>query len=126
MTDPIDNTAEDYIRSLNWSAEAKDYEKTLVAGNIRGFYAWLRANDVTLQGARRGQSVALNFAQVQQVVDCFGGETDPETEVTIGWFAKSTCQETGTVMEAGYYLHFTEYPEEGRFYLDADAQGPGQ
>lgn len=126
MTDPIDNTADDYIRSLAWSAAAKDYEKTLVAGNIRGFYAWLKSRDVTPQGARRGQCITLNFAQVQQAMDCFGGETDPDTEVTIGWFEEATCQETDTKMEAGYYLYFTEYPEEGRFHLDPDAQGPGQ
>jgi hypothetical protein len=29
---------EDYIRGLQWSAEATDHEKALVAGNIRGFY----------------------------------------------------------------------------------------
>lgn len=30
---------EQFIRDLPWSAQATDYEKTLVAGNLRGFFA---------------------------------------------------------------------------------------
>ena len=32
---------EQYIRDLKWSADTSDNERTLVAGNIRGFYGWL-------------------------------------------------------------------------------------
>lgn len=33
---------EDYIRSLDWSHGATEMEKTLVAGNLRGFWVWLK------------------------------------------------------------------------------------
>lgn len=33
---------EDYIRGLQWSPAATDHEKSLVAGNIRGFYEHAR------------------------------------------------------------------------------------
>ena len=33
---------EEYIRSLPWSDDTPDIHKTLVAGNIRAFYSWLR------------------------------------------------------------------------------------
>lgn len=39
---PSPKRVEDYIRSLQWSADAAEAEKTLVAGNIRGFAAHLR------------------------------------------------------------------------------------
>lgn len=35
---------EKYIRSLKWSKEAIDYEKTLVAGNIRAYANYLYNN----------------------------------------------------------------------------------
>lgn len=39
----LSNSAvEKYIQSLTWSPEATDHEKTLVAGNIRGFAAKIR------------------------------------------------------------------------------------
>lgn len=64
-------------------------------------------------------SITLNYSQVVQALECFGGEVDPETEVCIQWFdAAPNCPETGEKMPAGYYLFFTEYPEEGRIYLD--------
>lgn len=43
---------ENYIQKLKWSDDTPDIHKTLVAGNIRAFYAWarphltLRAGDV--------------------------------------------------------------------------------
>lgn len=45
---------EDYIRGLQWSAEATDHEKSLVAGNIRGFYSHIRESLST----RPAESVA--------------------------------------------------------------------
>lgn len=39
---PTDERVEDYIRSLPWSTEAGEYEKTLVAGNLRAFVSYLR------------------------------------------------------------------------------------
>jgi len=33
-----------YINHLSWSDQATDREKTLVAGNIRGFAVWLRTH----------------------------------------------------------------------------------
>ena len=38
---PSLDEVEAYIAGLDWTPDAKDYEKTLVAGNIRHFYAWL-------------------------------------------------------------------------------------
>jgi hypothetical protein len=36
---------EKYIKTLKWSKDSDDYIKTLVIGNIRGFFYWLYAND---------------------------------------------------------------------------------
>lgn len=44
--DPERDAVEAYIRDLKWSDAATDMEKTLVAGNIRGFYAWLRSRSI--------------------------------------------------------------------------------
>ena len=49
---------EDYIRGLQWSAEATDHEKSLVAGNIRGFYSHIRESLST----RPAESVAQGGA----------------------------------------------------------------
>ena len=35
---------EKYINTLKWSKETDDYIKTLVIGNIRGFFMWLFKN----------------------------------------------------------------------------------
>jgi len=35
---------EKYIKTLKWSKDSDDYIKTLVIGNIRGFFQWLYAN----------------------------------------------------------------------------------
>jgi hypothetical protein len=35
---------EEYIRKLKWSDDTPDIHKTLVAGNIRAFYAWVRSH----------------------------------------------------------------------------------
>lgn len=44
------DSVEEYIKSLCWTKEASDYEKTLVAGNIRAFAATIlgRYKDGTL------------------------------------------------------------------------------
>jgi hypothetical protein len=34
---------EDYIRSLQWSPATTDHEKSLIAANVRGFYAHMLA-----------------------------------------------------------------------------------
>lgn len=39
---PTPERVEDYIRSLQWSTDTTESEKTLVAGNIRGFATHLR------------------------------------------------------------------------------------
>jgi len=36
---------EKYIKTLKWSKDSDDYIKTLVIGNIRGFFMWLFEND---------------------------------------------------------------------------------
>ena len=33
-----------YIKTLKWSKDSDDYIKTLVIGNIRGFFQWLYRN----------------------------------------------------------------------------------
>lgn len=37
-----DDDVEEFIRNLNWSDQASSDEKTLVAGNIRHFFQWLK------------------------------------------------------------------------------------
>ncbi len=37
MTIPTDEEVDNYINSLTWHDETTDDERTLVAGNIRGF-----------------------------------------------------------------------------------------
>ena len=44
----MDFDIEDYIQSLPWSDDAKDYEKTLVAGNLRRLFFKLVHQDATL------------------------------------------------------------------------------
>lgn len=39
--DLMQSPADEFIRSLPWSADATEEEKALVAGNIRCFWAWL-------------------------------------------------------------------------------------
>jgi hypothetical protein len=41
----IFSLTEKYIKTLKWSKDSDDYIKTLVIGNIRGFFYWLYAND---------------------------------------------------------------------------------
>jgi hypothetical protein len=53
---------EDYIRGLQWSPAATDHEKSLVAGNIRGFYSHIRESLTT----RPAESVA----QGGECADC--------------------------------------------------------
>ena len=36
---------EKYIKTLKWTIGTDDYTKTLVIGNIRGFFMWLYNND---------------------------------------------------------------------------------
>ncbi|WP_208110078.1 hypothetical protein [Methylocaldum gracile] len=38
---PTPNEVDEYIQSLKWNNETDDYARTLVAGNIRCFVAWL-------------------------------------------------------------------------------------
>lgn len=38
-----DDSVEEYIRNLPWSAEASVSEQVLVAGNIRTFWHWVQA-----------------------------------------------------------------------------------
>lgn len=42
--DPFAEWVEAYINSLHWSFGTSDYEKTLVAGNLRGMASWINAN----------------------------------------------------------------------------------
>lgn len=42
MTELYDNTVDEYLKTLKWSDQATDLEKTLVNGNIRGFYGYLK------------------------------------------------------------------------------------
>ena len=37
----IFSLTEKYIKTLKWSKDSDDYIKTLVIGNIRGFFQWL-------------------------------------------------------------------------------------
>lgn len=42
-----DEVVEEWIRGINWSADATDYLKTITAGNIRTFAAFVnRRNDL--------------------------------------------------------------------------------
>lgn len=50
---PTDEDVESYIRSLPWSDDAEEHEKTLVAGNIRGFVAYLQTRSGELRNQRR-------------------------------------------------------------------------
>jgi hypothetical protein len=46
--------AETYIRSLSWSEDATDWERTLVAGNIRGFWDHIKKrNKQAIQEMRK-------------------------------------------------------------------------
>ena len=54
---------EDYIRGLQWSAEATDHEKTLVAGNIRGFYSHIRESLST----RPAESVDEEMTRLMEI-----------------------------------------------------------
>jgi site-specific recombinase XerD len=40
----IFSLTEKYIKTLKWSKDSDDYIKTLVIGNIRGFFQWLYRN----------------------------------------------------------------------------------
>ena len=40
----IFSLTEKYIKTLQWSKDSDDYIKTLVVGNIRGFFQWLYRN----------------------------------------------------------------------------------
>ena len=40
----IFSLTEKYIKTLKWSKDTDDYIKTLVIGNIRGFFQWLYRN----------------------------------------------------------------------------------
>jgi len=40
----IFSLTEKYIKTLKWSKDSDDYIKTLVIGNIRGFFQWLYVN----------------------------------------------------------------------------------
>jgi len=40
----IFSLTEKYIKTLKWSKDSDDYIKSLVIGNIRGFFQWLYRN----------------------------------------------------------------------------------
>jgi hypothetical protein len=42
----LELAVEGYIRDLKWSAETPDEHRTLVIGNIRGFFSWLQSQNV--------------------------------------------------------------------------------
>lgn len=66
-----EQVVEDFIRSLPWSDSATEDEKTLVAGNIRGFAGYLRAQPTpTDEVNRRARAEALEEAA--KVVDVAG------------------------------------------------------
>lgn len=39
---PTDNEVENYINTLTWFQGTSDDHKTLIAGNIRGFWSWMK------------------------------------------------------------------------------------
>jgi hypothetical protein len=113
--DPFTDWVEAYINSLHWSFGTSDYEKTLVAGNIRGFASWVNAN-------------LLKPALESRTLWVVGKDSDEAWEI-IGVFSTEekacfVCQEhddyfVGTMMEdeaLAYDLEWwdTFYPSEGK------------
>jgi hypothetical protein len=45
---------EKYIKTLKWSKDSDDYIKTVVIGNVRGFFMWLYKNDFIKPFDKRG------------------------------------------------------------------------
>jgi len=43
---PTDDEVEDYIKTLTWFQCTSDDHKTLIAGNIRGFWSWMKNRGV--------------------------------------------------------------------------------
>jgi len=51
----IFSLTEKYIKTLQWSKDSDDYIKTLVIGNIRGFFQWLYRNGY-IDGSKLGDN----------------------------------------------------------------------
>lgn len=121
---------EEYARNLKWSDETADYMKLLVVGNLRGFYGWLTNNGKMVQNAPSGSGMIissdgpvakyhnkldLTYAQACELMQMFGGEE--EGDISIAHFYKIEVNDEGDPMPAGLYAWFSDYCDEGRFYL---------
>ena len=64
MSEQIDNTVQDWVSTWPKSDTLTDYERTLIIGNLNGFYAWLKerhaedCQSAWRQGHAEGQSPA--------------------------------------------------------------------
>lgn len=70
-----------------------------------------------LKSAR--QSITLNQYQLLRAVEACGG-IFTGSDLTIEWYDEHQCNEDGATITrpAGYYLHWSEYPEEGSTHLE--------
>lgn len=62
-----------------------------------------------------GEPIELNLSQVRQLEAFFGGE---DTDAAVQWLPEWKNAEGD--MPAGVYVYCTEYPEEGRIWLNPD------
>ena len=90
MSGEMDNTANDYIRRMFEKSELSDLERTLIAGNIRGFYAWLKDRFLVMEVPASPHNTIACRAFVQWVFETIKpGEKLPSLELTFyaGWRA---------------------------------------
>ena len=73
---------EDYIRGLQWSPAATDHEKSLVAGNIRGFYEHMRKS--TLSQPIEPQGAVVDWPSIE-VPSPVMGDSDSADFALASW-----------------------------------------
>ena len=78
FTDQADN----YLAALQWSVDATDYEKTLVAGNIRNFAHLISVNSAMDRSQWDSRCVHLEQERnaLRQKIDTLRGELDEQKE----------------------------------------------
>lgn len=84
---------EDYILGLQWSPAATDHEKSLVAGNIRGFYEHMRKS--TLSQPIEPQGAVVTDAMMERAMNAWCDVADVDE-----WRVRNTPEALRAALEA--------------------------
>lgn len=83
------DVVDEFLQTLKWSEDTPDEVRTLVVGNIRGFWAWLHSQDMEGCQASVDQALAARFHEAANIrgvpVWVCADEFAQDPAVGIGW-----------------------------------------